>query len=165
MTRAGGIVTGPKMETIEPLLREHPFLQGLNDHQLRLLGGCAGKARFASGEYIFREGQEANASYLVRAGRASLEIHVAGRGPVQLHTVEAGEALGWSWLYPPYRWQFDARVVEPLRAIVFDGECLRARCESDHDLGYELVKRLLRQAHQRLEKTRLQLLDLYRTGL
>lgn len=152
------------METIERLLREHPFLQGLDDRQFALLAGCAKKARFAAGEYIFREGQEANASYLVRTGRVSLEVNVAGRGPVQLHTVEEGEVLGWSWLYPPYRWQFDARVVEPLRAIFLDGACLRSKCESDHDLGYELVKRLLRQVHQRLERARFQLLDIYRAG-
>jgi CRP/FNR family cyclic AMP-dependent transcriptional regulator len=70
--------------------------------------------------------------------------------------------LGWSWLFPPYRWQFDARAVEPVRAFRLDGNCLRTKCEADHDLGYELVKRFLYQVHTRLERTRMQLLDIYR---
>jgi CRP-like cAMP-binding protein len=82
---------------------------------------------------------------------------------VQLETLGPGEILGWSWLFPPYRWHFDARASEPTRAVALDGTCLRAKCEADHDLGYALVKRFLYQLHQRLERSRLQLLDVYRS--
>ncbi len=150
------------MENLARLLKEHPFLSGLEQRHLEFLTGCAANVRFAADEFLFKEGQESDASYLVRSGRVVLEIAVPGRGPAQLQTIEAGEVLGWSWLYPPYRWQFDARAVEPVRAIRLDGNCLRAKCEADHDLGYELVKRFLYQVHTRLERTRLQLLDVYR---
>jgi CRP/FNR family transcriptional regulator, cyclic AMP receptor protein len=150
------------VETLSRLLKEHPFLRGLDDRHLEFLAGCASNVRYAADEFLFHEGQEANASYVVRTGRIALEIGVPGRGPTQLQTVEAGEVLGWSWLYPPYRWQFDARAVEPVRAFALDGNCLRAKCEADHDLGYELVKRFLLQVHMGLERTRLQLLDVYR---
>ena len=149
------------METLHPILREHPFLRGLAKRHLEFLTGCASNVRFDAGEFLFREGDEANASYLVRAGRIALEIDVPGRGSNQIQTIEAGQVLGWSWLYPPYKWQFDARAVEPVRAIKLNGECLRLKCEADHDLGYELVKRFLYQVHQRLERTRFQLLDVY----
>jgi CRP-like cAMP-binding protein len=150
------------VENLARLLKEHPFLSGLDQRHLEFLTGCASNARYAAGEFLFREGQESDASYLVRSGRVALEISVPGRGPVQLQTVEAGEVLGWSWLYPPYLWQFDARAVEPVRALRLDGNCLRAKCDADHDLGYELVRRFLYQVHTRLERTRLQLLDIYR---
>ena len=74
---------------------------------------------------------------------------------------EAGEILGWSWLVPPYRWHFDARAVELTRAIALDGKCLREKCEEDHDLGYEVMRRFVVIIAQRLEETRLQLLDVY----
>ena len=91
------------------------------------------------------------------------EIHRVARIPLtDALGRAAGEVLGWSWLYPPYRWNFDARAVEPVRAFALDGNCLRAKCEADHDFGYELVKRFLQQVHMRLERTRLQLLDVYR---
>jgi CRP/FNR family transcriptional regulator, cyclic AMP receptor protein len=149
------------MEDLSRLIREHPFVKGLEDEKINFLTGCATNVRFGSDEYLVREGSEANASFLIRSGRVVLEIDVPGRGVKQLQTIEEGEILGWSWLYPPYRWQFDARALNPVRAIKFDGDCLRTKCESDHDLGYEIVKRLLFQVHQRLERTRLQLLDVY----
>ncbi|HKD69340.1 MAG TPA: cyclic nucleotide-binding domain-containing protein [Candidatus Binataceae bacterium] len=149
------------MENLARLLKEHPFLHGLEERHLEFLTGCAANVRYGADEFLFKEGQESNASYLVRSGRIALEISVPGRGLTQLQTIEAGEVLGWSWLYPPYRWQFDARAVEPVRAFALDGNCLRTKCEADHDLGYEVVKRFLRQVHTRLERTRLQLLDIY----
>jgi CRP/FNR family transcriptional regulator, cyclic AMP receptor protein len=151
------------VENLARLLKEHPFLRGIQQRHLEFLTGCAANVRYGAGEFVFKEGQESNAAYLLREGRIALEIAVPGRGPAELQTVEAGEVLGWSWLYPPFRWQFDARAVEPVRAFALDGNCLRAKCEADHDLGYELVKRFLYQVHLRLERTRMQLLDIYRT--
>ena len=150
------------METLQPILREHPFLRGIDEKHLEFLTGCASNVRFVAQEFLFREGDEASAAYLLRAGRVALEIDVPGRGPAQIETVEAGEVLGFTWLFPPYRWQFDGRAAEPVRAVAFDGKCLREKCEADHDLGYELVKRCLYQVNQRLEKARFQLLDIYR---
>jgi len=151
------------VENLARLLKEHPFLRGIEDRHLEFLTGCASNVRYRAGEFVFKEGHESNAAYVLREGRIALEIAVPGRGPMEVQTVEAGEVLGWSWLYPPFRWQFDARAVEPVRAFALDGNCLRAKCEADHDLGYELVKRFLHQVHLRLERTRMQLLDIYRT--
>ena len=150
------------MESLKPILSEHPFLRGLDEKHLEFLTGCASNVRFKEQEFLFREGEEAAAAYLIRAGRVALEIEVPGRGATQIETVDAGEVLGFRWLFPPYRWQFDARAVEPVRAIALDGRCLRNKCEADHDFGYELVKRFLQQVYQRLEKTRFQALDVYR---
>jgi CRP-like cAMP-binding protein len=152
------------METLERLLREHPFLEGMEPRHLEFMTGCARNVRFASGEFLFREGDPANALYLVREGRVGLEVNVPARGSELAATLEAGEVFGWTWLFPPFRWRFDARVIEPVRAITFDGDCLRAKCEADHDLGYELLKRLLREADRHFQRTSLQLLDLYRVG-
>ena len=85
----------------------------------------------------------------------------AGRGPVVIETLHDGDVVGWSWLFPPYRWQFDARALEPSRAIAFDGACLRGKCEADHELGYELMRRFAGSIIERLQATRLRLLDVY----
>jgi CRP/FNR family cyclic AMP-dependent transcriptional regulator len=148
-------------ETLKRILLEHPFVQGLPERYMDLLEGCASNVRFEPGQVIFREGGEANQFYLIREGKVSLEIYAAERGSIAIMTVDRGEVLGWSWLFPPYRWQFDARAVEPTRAIALDGKCLREKCEKDHDLGYELMKRFAQVVEQRLTATRLQLLNLY----
>ena len=149
------------METLQNLLAEHPFAQGLEERHLALLTGCASNVRFDTGQVIFREGEEANQFYLVREGNLAVELHAAERGPIAVLTVGAGEVLGWSWLVPPYRWQFDARALQPTRAIALDGKCLRAKAEQDHDLGYELLKRVAHIMEERLQATRLQLLNVY----
>lgn len=149
------------MQTLESILAEHPFLKGLDPHHLQLIAGCASNVRFDAGRLIFREGEEADQFYIIRRGKVALEVFVPGRGSITIQTIGEGDVLGWSWLFPPYHWHFDARALELTRAIAFDGKCLRTKCEDDHDLGYELVKRFTHIVMQRLQATRLQLLDVY----
>lgn len=149
------------MTTLEPIISAHPFFKDLEPRHFQFIVGCARNARHAKGEILFREGDEANWFYVIREGQLALEIHVPGRGSVVIHTVSEGEILGTSWLFPPYRWQFTARVLHPTRLLAFDGKCLRGKCEADHDLGYELAKRAAQILLQRLDAARLQLLDLY----
>ena len=149
------------MQTLEPILAEHPFFKGLEPDYLQLVTGCASNVRFDVGTYIFREGEEASQFYLIRQGKVALEIFAAQHGTITIETIEAGEVLGWSWIFPPYRWHFSGRVIELTRAIVLDGKCLRAKGEADHDLGYELMKRAAQIMMERLQATRIRLLDIY----
>ena len=149
------------METLERIIAEHPSFSGLRPEYTELVTGCASNTRFDSGTYLFKEGEEANEFFLIREGHVALEIFAPQRKPIIVQTVGAGEILGWSWLMPPYHWRFHARAVEPTRAFAFDGKCLRTKCEQNHDLGYELLKRLAAIIGQRLEATRLQLIDVY----
>ena len=149
------------MKDIKTLIQEHPFFAGLDATSLELVAGCASNVHFATGEFLFHEGDPANQFYLVRSGRVRLETLVPGRAPVVLETIQAGEVIGWSWLFPPYLWHLDAVATESVRATVFDGKCLRGKCEENHDLGYELAMRSAQIMMQRLQATRLQLLDVY----
>ncbi|WP_197514365.1 cyclic nucleotide-binding domain-containing protein [Mycobacterium sp. E342] len=133
----------------------------MDPRYLQLAVGCAANMRFTAGELIFREGQPADSFYLIRAGRIALETAVLGRGSLTVQTLGGGDILGWSWLVPPYNWRFDARAVETTRAIGFDGKCLRDKCEEDHELGYELQKRVIAVLGEYLDATRFRLLDIY----
>ena len=149
------------METLEPILARHPFFAGLEPRHLALLVGCASNVRFAAGEFLFRAGEAADRFFLVREGHVAIEIVPPGAPPHTVQTVGTGDVLGWSWLVPPYQWRFDARAVEDTRALALDGRCLRGKCEADHDLGYELLRRVAQVMEERLQATRLQLLDVY----
>ena len=149
------------MQTIEPLLAQHPFLKGLDPAHLKLITGCASNKVIQPGEFIFREGEEANSFYFIRQGKVVIETYSPEHGPITIQTRTEGEILGWSWLIPPYRWHFDARAEDQTRLIALDGKCLREKCEQDHDLGYELMKRFAVIIAERLEATRLQFLDVY----
>jgi CRP-like cAMP-binding protein len=149
------------MGTLEAILAEHPFLKGLDPAHIELIAGCASNVRFNKGDFIFREEDEADRFYLIRHGLIALDVFVPQRGPVTIDTIQEGEVVGWSWLFPPYRWHFDARALQLTRAVAFDGKCLREKCDRDSELGYSLVTRFAQVIMQRLQSSRLQLLDLY----
>jgi CRP/FNR family transcriptional regulator, cyclic AMP receptor protein len=149
------------MENLKGILAEHPFFKGLEDRYLDLLVGCASNVRYNPGEFFFRQGEDADHFYIVRHGLVSVEMFATGRGPITVQTLGEGEVLGWSWLVAPYRWMFDARATQLTRAIALDGKCLRDKFSKDHDLGYELLTRFVQVIEQRLNATRLQLLNVY----
>lgn len=148
-------------ETLTDLLARHPFFAGLERDLLAFIAGCGRNAAFREGEYLAREGEPADAFYVLRHGRVALELHTPERGTVVLLTLGPGEVLGWSWLLPPHRWRFDARALEPVRAVALDGACLRQKCEEDPRLGYRLLRRLAGTLVDRLIQARLQSADLY----
>lgn len=148
-------------QTLEPLLRGHAFLAGLDPAYLSLLAGCASNEMFPAGSLVFREGDPARTFYLIREGRLALEIAAPGRGALVVQTLREGDVAGFSWLIEPHRWEFDGRAVDRIHAVRMDGMCLRAKCEEDPRLGYDLMRRFATLTTTRLQATRLQLLDVY----
>jgi CRP/FNR family transcriptional regulator, cyclic AMP receptor protein len=152
------------MEGLERIVKEHPFFASFSPQYTGLLAGCARNHRFAAGEYLFREGDPAEEFFLIRHGRVALEIAAPGKKPVVFETLNDGEVAGASWMVAPYRWMFDARAVTLTRAIGMDAKCLRGKCDSDHSLGYEMMKSVLSILVKRLDHTRLQIVDVYGRG-
>ena len=150
------------MNTITGLLREQRFFAGLNEEWLHLIAECGREINIKEGDFIFREGESADCFYLVLSGTVSIETAVPGQTPAIIQTVTAGELMGWSWLFPPYQWLYDARVIEAVHCIVFDGRLLRGKCEENAEMGYEFMKRFSAIFINRLKATRLQVLDMYR---
>lgn len=149
------------MRTIADLMREAPLFADMRSDRLQLLAGCGRNVQFAEGETLFREEQPADLFYLLRHGTITLETYVPTRGPITIETLAAGEVLGWSWLFPPYRWHFDARALSLVRAVEFDTTCLREKLEEDAALGFDLMSRFAQVLQQRLRWTRMRLIDVY----
>jgi len=142
-------------------LSEHAFFDGLPGDTLELISGCGWNVHFDSNARIISENAPADTFYVLRTGKVAIEINTPHRGSVVIETIGPGDLLGVSWLLPPYRWTFDSRAVEPTSAIAIDAACLRGKCDDDPALGYELFKRFAGLVRDRLQATRLQLLDLY----
>jgi CRP-like cAMP-binding protein len=138
--------------------QSHAFLANLSRQHLMIL--ASGVRPFAAkpGDLLAREGESANSFYLVQAGHIAIDIHRPNGEKVTLQTVGPGEVIGWSWVVPGYRWQFDCRATEPSTGLVMDANWLRERCEQDHELGYHLLKQLVTVIAHRLTATREQLL-------
>ncbi|HXI51507.1 MAG TPA: Crp/Fnr family transcriptional regulator [Candidatus Saccharimonadales bacterium] len=155
---ATGKTEASAVKAVASVIAEHPFLRGLKPEHLGLLADSAMRMRYEAGDLVFREGDPANRFYLIEQGRISLESHRRDEAPVAAQIIGPGDVLGWSWLFPPYYWHFDARALEPTTAIFFYGTRLREQCEQDHDFGYEIMKRMTQVVIQRLQATRKQLL-------
>jgi CRP/FNR family cyclic AMP-dependent transcriptional regulator len=140
-----------------------PFFAELTPTQLRQLCDGGRPVSHRPGERIFSEAGAADRFWLIEAGSVALDLHVPGRGDQVIETLTAGSVLGWSWLHPPYRWQFGAVAREPVETIAFDGVAVRERCAADPALGYAMLRLFVPVITARLHATRLRLLDLYAT--
>ncbi|MEU7875383.1 cyclic nucleotide-binding domain-containing protein [Dactylosporangium sp. NPDC049140] len=149
------------MITTYDLLAAHPFLAGLRPPHLERLSRWACRTPFRAGVRIFEENGRADRFWLIRSGSVNLDIRAPGRGDLIVETIGPGTVLGWSWLFPPYRWHFGAAAVDPVLSIAIDGPATRALCDAEPEFGYELTKRLMAVVVDRMQATRMRLLDLY----
>jgi CRP/FNR family transcriptional regulator, cyclic AMP receptor protein len=140
----------------------HSFLEKLSDqHRMRLASGVR-PFRAPAGEYMAREGKPAHAFYLIQSGHVGIGTNLGERGATPIQTLGPGDVVGWSWLLPPYLWQFDARATDGVQGLFFDATWLRDQCEQDHELGYHLLKQLLAVVSSRLAASRILRLDIYK---
>jgi CRP-like cAMP-binding protein len=147
----------------DPILsavQHHPFTQGLTPEHCATLASLARRVNFAGDDLIFREGDERHEFFLLLSGRVSLEIEAQGK-PLRVHTLEGGDELGWSAVIVGRGKHFQARALEPVEALAFDGYALLERCRSDTGFGYKIMHRLLGVVSERLQAARMQVLDMY----
>ena len=149
------------MELVAELLEHVPGLKPLEPHHRETIAGCGLNRVFEAGDYILREGEPADTFYVVRRGSVAIETYAPRGGPVTIETLHEGDLLGWSWLVPPYRTTFDARALTTAHVIAFDGACLRGKLDADPALGYVLLRLFAAVIVERLQGTRLRLLDVY----
>jgi CRP/FNR family transcriptional regulator, cyclic AMP receptor protein len=145
-------------DELDTQVAAHPFFIGLKPEHIRLLADCAMATQFERDQLIFSAGETANRFYLIEQGRVILQAGDEMNREVTIDTIGAGDLLGWSWIFPPYKWHFAARATEPMRAIFFYGTILRQYCEKDPALGYELFKRMSEVMIKRLQRARTQLI-------
>ena len=145
-------------EATAAALAVHPFLHGMSGDQLAVLAQAARDVKFPAGHRLFEDGGSAARFWLIQSGHVTLDLHVPGQGRMKIETIGMGELLGWSWLFPPYRWAFGAVAARRVEAFEFDARMVRACCESDPALGHELTRRLACVVAKRLQATRVRLI-------
>ncbi len=149
------------MDTMEPTLAAHQFFKDLAPRYLKLVCECSIREQFAPGQMLCRDEEEARKFYVIHHGQVAVEIYRARRGPVTILTLGDGEVLGWLWWDKPYHWHLDVKALQLTRVISLDVQCLLAKCDQDHDFGYELMKRYAHHLAVQFRVTKLQLADMY----
>jgi CRP-like cAMP-binding protein len=153
-------VTAP----VGALLAGHPLVAGLPADALELLAPHARLRTFGPGELLLREGTPADTLYLIIGGQVAVEVHVPNRGAMVVETMGPGRIVGLSWASPPHRYQFDARAVDDVEAVAVDAAGLRSVLADRPDVGFLVLDRLTAVILDRLQATRVRLLDLYGAG-
>ncbi|HEX8372684.1 MAG TPA: cyclic nucleotide-binding domain-containing protein [Chthoniobacterales bacterium] len=146
------------MKPIRSLIADHPFLRDLNPSHLDLLSKYAMERTFEEGDLIFKQGDMANRFYLIQSGHVRLSSNTEAGVTSEIETIGTGDVLGWSWLFEPRLWHFDAHALEKTETVFLYATPLLAEFEADPAFGYEMMSRMAAVAIRRLQMTREKLL-------
>jgi CRP-like cAMP-binding protein len=146
-------------QTIEGMVRDHPFFLTMDPKHLPMLCAKARLVELARGDLLFQVGEPANRFYLIESGEVSLETRTQSGDNLEIKALGGGDVLGWSWLVPPFCWHLQARALDDTRAILLDGASLLVAAEEDHEFGYALMKRVAQMMAQRLDCLRVRLIQ------
>lgn len=149
------------MEDLTKLIAGQAFFKGMDTAFVEMLAATAQPARFAPGELIASEGDTASRFYLVLSGEVRIEGLIPRRGPETYQTVRAGDSLGWSWMFPPFRWHFTVRAEQAVEALAWDTAQLRGLADQNPAFGYEMARRLTQVLLSRLKTTHAELVEYY----
>jgi len=154
-------MNGPRNEAIADQVAHHPFFAGLDPVLVYEMVAKAEERSYDLGEMLVREGRPAEEFFLVLDGKVALEVGAADREVITVETIGRGELLGWSWLVPPYRWRFDARATKPTQVIAINAATARYALAAHPAFAYQFLLKFLPVIAERLENTRVQLLDIH----
>ena len=151
-----------EIKSMKEVISTQPFFKGLDDQYLKLFAGCASNKMFKEGEFLLTENKPSTQFFIIEEGKAVIEVFAGNKGTIRVQTLSDGDLVGWSWLFPPYKNQFDAMALSLTKVIAFEGSCLQKKCKDDYKFGYEMLRRMTAVIIDRLRNTRLQLIDIYR---
>jgi len=143
------------------VLAAQPFLRGMPADQLDALAKLSRHVCVPAGQRLFDEGTTADQFWIIDAGQVRLDASVPGRGRVTIEMLGRNDVVGLSWMHPPFQWRFGATATQPMQAYAFDARAVRAACDADPVLGYELSRRFFAAVTRRLQATRARLLEAY----
>lgn len=144
------------------LREQSALLQALSNTEVGLFESAATELRIAAGDVLFEEDGPADVFYIVVEGKIGLELTSPGKEPIVIQTLGSGDLVGVSWLFPPHRWSWRARAIVDSELAAFDATTIRSEMEQNRDLAWEVLSVVAGEVVDRLHRTRVQLLDLYR---
>jgi CRP-like cAMP-binding protein len=138
-----------------------PWFRELKPEAIRQLVTISSLHTLKAGDNLFAEGERADDLYVILDGQIELTILVPSHGKVTFFCAEPLDVIGWSSLTPFIRARTaTARAACDVRMVCLDGQGLTRLCDSNHDIGYVIMRRISNVIASHLLTTRLQLYDI-----
>lgn len=125
-------------------LQDFKLFQGLEDSFLEALATAAESVPVEADQWLFQEGDYADALYVIKSGRVELKVKLDEKREIfaTLNTLSEGQPLGWSAMFEPYIYKLGAVAATQAQLLKFDGKQLQALVENQPDQGYIFMQRV-----------------------
>lgn len=147
--------------TLTETLSKLQFTASLPHIVREALAGIGRERTVTEGEILCREGESIDELALISSGHVGLDMLVPGRGQVRVLTLGPGEVLAWSAIVGNHGATATGVALEETKAVMFHHAEFIELCETNHEVGYLVMRELSKAISRRLVSTRLQLLDLF----
>jgi CRP/FNR family cyclic AMP-dependent transcriptional regulator len=141
-------------------MRGIELFDGFDDEHLQQLAGISRLVEFHPLDTIFKEDEPAGDVYVIISGKVSLATCTPTVGCRKLMEIGDGELMGWSPMVGRIRLSDTARAITATSVVAINGSQLLALCGRHPELGFRFMHRAAVVLAQRLQATRLQLLEM-----
>jgi len=145
------------MVSIEDL-RTCELFPALSDRELEQIARIARQEEYQAGDRICAEREVADRLFILKSGRAQVRVRLRSglepNGDATLELVEPGRIFGWSSLVKQRRFTGSVWALEPVAAIVIQGDELMTLFDRNTHIGFVVMKHLAEVVASRLQHTR-----------
>jgi CRP-like cAMP-binding protein len=134
-------------------LRQFSLLSTLDATVLEELAAISEERTVPAGQWLFREGDPADALYFVVSGRVELTMMLDEKKDtyITLNVLSNGAPLGWSAIVAPYVYKLGALAATSATLVRLDGNRLRVLLEKYPEQGYVLMQGITRAMASRFD--------------
>ena len=141
-------------------LRSVSIFADLTDDEFRRIGELCAESRCAAGEVVFVEHTEGSEMYLILEGEISIQLELANEeDAMPLVSLGKGEVFGELSVVDASPRSATARALEDSRFLVLKKEDLDNLMESDHTLGFKVMRSVAKLVCRRVRATNQKILD------
>jgi len=127
------------------VLKQFAIFQGLSDKFVGKVATICSTTNYPASKVLFREGDKAEDICLLIKGKIAVECQLPLAWPnpvVNIHTVTAGQVLGWSAVVKPGLRTASAKCLEDSEVVWIKGKDLLEVLDKNREDGYLVMKRL-----------------------
>lgn len=131
------------------------LFNGLSETQLDNLIAIGNETRIQKGQWLFREDEDAQQMFVLKAGAVELLTTVEDDIELPITILrEPGNCFGTSTLVPPHKYSLSARGVEGGTLLTLKKADLDKLIKADYELGHAILTNLAKHFLDRLKETR-----------